>query len=122
MAWWVPWEGRGDKLLFRKNFIKKRSAPQRDIIAMIRPCSISEKCVALMGNFLRRNGGQWEVFCPHSFGFSVSAWVATAFVLGKVRSDKVREVALLDLTPSGRPVLQLVLVVLCSLLGTESTQ
>jgi len=75
-----------------------------------------------MGNFLRRDGHQRELICPHSFGFSVSAWAATEFVLGKARSDRVREVALLDLTPSGRPVLQLVLVGLCSLLGTESTE
>jgi len=75
-----------------------------------------------MGNFLRRDGRQRELFCPHSFGFSVSAWAATEFVLGKSRSDRVPEGALLYLTHSGRPGLQLVLVGLCSLLGTESTE
>jgi len=75
-----------------------------------------------MGNFLRRDCFQRELFCLHSFGFSGLACAATAFILGKARSDRVPEVALLDLTPSGRPVMQLVLVGLCSLLGTESTE
>lgn len=126
MAWWVPWKGRGDKLLFRKNFIRKVSTPNCHY-SHDEALKQKRTPLALMGNVLRRDGRHREMLCPHSFGLSVSAQAATAFVLGKAKSNRFPEAALLDLTSSGRPVLRLrlwlvLLVGLCFLSGTESTE